>query len=36
VDRPQGKVHVDVVHQRLRAVGFTGDERTTRWAVVEV
>jgi transposase len=36
VDRSQGKVRADVVHQRLVAVGFTGDERTTRRAVAEV
>jgi transposase len=36
VDRSQGKVRADIVHQRLRAVGFSGDERTTRRAVAEV
>jgi hypothetical protein len=30
VDRSQGKVRADVIHERLRAVGFTGDECTTR------
>jgi len=36
VDRSEGKVRADVVHERLQAVGFTGDERTTRRAVAEV
>ena len=36
VDRSQGKVRADVVHERLVAVGFTGDERTTRRAVAQV
>src|SRR5690606_12490065 len=35
VDRSQGKVRADVVHERLQALGFTGDERTTRRAVAE-
>jgi len=29
VDRSKGHVRADVVHQRLVAVGFDGDERTT-------
>jgi transposase len=33
VDRSHGHVRADVVHQRLVAVGFAGDERTTRRAV---
>jgi len=36
VDRSQGKVRADVVHQRLVAMGFGGTERTTRRAVAEV
>jgi hypothetical protein len=36
VDRSEGKVRADVVHERLQAVGFTGDGRTTRRAVAEV
>lgn len=35
VDRSQGKVRADVVHQRLQGLGFGGDERTTRRAVAE-
>jgi len=35
VDRSQGKVRADVVHERLQALGFGGDERTTRRAVAE-
>ena len=35
VDRSRGHVRADVVHQRLVAVGFDGDERTTRRAVAE-
>jgi hypothetical protein len=35
VDRSHGKVRADVVHERLVAVGFGGDERTTRRAVAE-
>jgi len=35
VDRSRGHVRADVVHQRLVAVGFEGDERTTRRAVAE-
>jgi transposase len=33
VDRSEGKVRADVVHERLAAMGFTGTERTTRRAV---
>ena len=35
VDRSKGHVRADVVHERLAAVGFDGDERTTRRAVAE-
>jgi hypothetical protein len=35
VDRSKGRVRADVVHERLLAVGFGGDERTTRRAVAE-
>jgi transposase len=35
VDRSKGRVRADVVHERLVAVGFAGDERTTRRAVAE-
>jgi hypothetical protein len=34
--RSKGYVRADVVHERLVAVGFDGDERTTRRAVAEV
>lgn len=33
VDKSQGKVRADVVHERLRAMGFTGTDRSTRRAV---
>jgi transposase len=33
VERSSGKVRADVVHDKLRAFGFTGSERTTRRAV---
>jgi transposase len=33
VDRSQGKIRADRVHERLAAMGFTGTERTTRRAV---
>ena len=33
VDRSQGKVRADKVHQRLEAMGYLGSERTTRRAV---
>ncbi|MGH3830753.1 MAG: hypothetical protein ACRDRS_09950 [Pseudonocardiaceae bacterium] len=36
MDRSRGHVRADVVHERLVAVGFDGDERTTRRAVAEV
>src|SRR3954452_3906157 len=35
VDRSKGHVRADVVHERLVAVGFDGDERTTRRAVAQ-
>ena len=35
VDMSEGKVRADVVHERLVAMGFTGDERSTRRAVAE-
>ncbi len=35
VDRSNGKVRADVVYDRLRAMGFAGDERTVRRAVAE-
>ena len=35
VERSRGKVRADVVHERLRAMGFSGNERTTRRAVAE-
>jgi len=36
VERSCGKIRADVVHDRLVAMGFGGDERTTRRAVAEV
>ena len=33
VDRSEGKVRADKVHERLAAMGFGGNERTTRRAV---
>jgi transposase len=36
VERSHGKVRADVVFDKLRAVGFTGSERTVRRAVHEV
>jgi transposase len=33
VERSEGKVRADVVHERLAAMGFSGNERTTRRAV---
>ncbi len=36
VDTSAGSVRADVVHERLVAMGFTGDERTTRRAVAGV
>lgn len=35
VARSRAKVRADVVHDRIVAMGFTGDERTTRRAVAE-
>ncbi len=35
VDRSQGKVRADKVHERLVVMGFVGDERSTRRAVAE-
>lgn len=35
VDRSKGRIRADVVHERLVAMGFSGDERTTRRAVRE-
>ncbi|MGH7643904.1 MAG: IS21 family transposase, partial [Candidatus Dormibacteria bacterium] len=35
VERSRGAVRGDVVHQRLRALGYQGDERTTRRAVAQ-
>jgi transcriptional regulator with XRE-family HTH domain len=36
VEHSEGNVRADVVHERLVAMGFTGDERRTRRAVAEV
>jgi hypothetical protein len=33
VERSQGKVRADVVHDKLAAMGYVGSERTTRRAV---
>jgi transposase len=33
VERSKGKIRADVTHDRLRAMGFAGNERTTRRAV---
>jgi transposase len=35
VERSHGRVRADVVHDKLRALGFGGSERTTRRAVAE-
>jgi transposase len=35
VERSEGKVRADKVHERLLGMGFTGDERTTRRAVAD-
>lgn len=35
VDRSKAKIRADKVHERLVAMGFSGDERTTRRAVAE-
>ena len=34
VERSRARIRADVVHDRLRAMGFAGNERTTRRAVV--
>jgi transposase len=36
IERSDASIRADVVHERLVALGFTGDERTTRRAVHEV
>lgn len=36
VDRSQGKIRADVVHDRLMAMGFDGSDRTTRRTVAEL
>jgi transposase len=36
VERSEGKVRADVIHERLLPLGFAGDERTTRRAVAVV
>jgi hypothetical protein len=36
VEASQGRVRADVVHERLIAMGFSGDERSTRRAVAQV
>lgn len=36
VERSNGKVRADVAHDRLRVLGFTGCDRTTRRAVAQV
>ena len=36
VEASQGRVRADVVHERLVAMGFSGDERSTRRAVAQV
>ena len=35
VDKSEGKIRADVVHQRLVAMGFRGGDRSTRRAVAE-
>jgi transposase len=35
VEKSQARIRADVVHQRLAAMGFTGNERSTRRAVAE-
>src|SRR4051794_20480138 len=35
VESSQGQVRADVLHERLEAMGFTGDERTTRRAAAK-
>jgi hypothetical protein len=36
LDRSNGKIRADVVHDRLIAMGFDGTDRTTRRAVAEI
>ncbi|MST32718.1 IS21 family transposase [Acidimicrobiaceae bacterium USS-CC1] len=36
VEESKGRIRADVVHERLVAMGFAGDERTTRRAVAEM
>ena len=36
VERSRGKVRADVAHEKLRALGYVGSERTTRRAVARV
>ena len=36
VEHSEGAIRADVVHERLAAMGFTGDERTTHRAVAQV
>ena len=36
VEHSEGAIRADVVHERPAAMGFTGDERTTRRAVAQV
>jgi transposase len=36
MDRSEGKIRADVVHDKLMGMGFTGSERTTRRAVATV
>ena len=36
VERSEGKIRADKVHERLLVMGFVGDERTTRRAVAEI
>jgi transposase len=35
VERSRGRIRADVAHERLRALGYEGSERTTRRAVAE-
>ncbi|WKK21931.1 hypothetical protein QZH56_24350 [Streptomyces olivoreticuli] len=35
VERSQGRVRADKLHERLQMLGFTGDERSTRRAVAK-
>jgi transposase len=36
IDRSSGRVRADVVHQKLRSMGFVGSERTTRRVVAQL